>query len=238
MRLLALILAFFAFASGALVRSCPGAILIRNSPPNFREAFQSDYARSPQQIADDFLTPSGSLTITNIEWWGIYLNNTPNPVDNFAIQLFNNDTSSATPRPTTTPFASLTLNSLTRVDTLANIWIYDVYKYSAAITPISLAPNQTYWLSIYNNSSVAPGRANWYWATSGNTHPVYSTWLRSGPGKSWSAIHQDFAFAVSASPPMDPVPEPSSAALFGLALATLGCAATLGKRSRARSPMA
>ena len=125
--------------------------------------------------------------------------------DNFTIQLFND----AGGVPATTPFLSLPV-SPSRVDTGNNAAGSDIFAYDVNISPVTLAANTTFWLSIFNNTS-NDTNDNWFW---GMVDLAGNGATRDGLGLAWSPSvgNNGYQFQLTGVP----LPEPSALALLGL----------------------
>jgi hypothetical protein len=150
----------------------------------------------------------GGSTITDLHWWGVYaFGNSAPAADNFTIRLF----SDAGGAPADVHFFNLNIgNSATRTPTGTQVVGFDIYEYSAVVTPIVLAPGVTYWLSVVNNTAGHPD--GWYWAQSnpgGNSHQ------RQTDAGAWDNSGVELAFNLTDDVAL---PEPGSLALMALGL--------------------
>jgi hypothetical protein len=165
-------------------------IIFDNGGPDLFTAVGSETFK--QQVAESFLLAPGSTTVTGVNWWGTYGNAaTPPPADNFTLRLF----SDAEGAPAATPFIEIHLGDVGRIATgtsLSGFPQFEVFKYSAAISPIALAPNVTYWISILNDTAADPDD-DWFWATS-STLGLHA--FRQGEGIPWGPSAFDLAFQL------------------------------------------
>ena len=165
-------------------------------------------------LADDFTLQAGASTITDIHWWGVYASgNTPTEPDNFTVLIFEDING---PPANSLVFVSF-VGDVGRVDTGIDLIVslQDVYAYSVDISPLSLAANTTYWLSI-SNPTPTDTDDNWYWMSVLGGNAKYfagDSWPEQPPG--WSLGFQLTNGALA-------VPEPATWALFAAGLAGLG----------------
>ena len=176
-----------------------------------------DFTGTPKLSADDFKLTPGANVITDVHWTGLYaFSNTP-LADSFTLQLFND----AGGVPATNPFLSLPVNP-SRVDTGNNTSFgSDIFAYDVNISPVTLAANTTFWLSIFNNTS-NDTNDNWFW---GMVDLAGNGATRDGLGLPWSPSvgNNGYQFQLTGVS----VPEPSALALFGLGFIAI---ALLGRR--------
>ena len=150
-------------ASGLLIliigSSFTHAAIIYENASGVNNAVFSD-PHIGQFIADDFSLSPGRNTITNINWTGIYTEDVPPAPDEFKIQLFA-DVGGV---PAVTPLLSLIISKLSRIDTGIDIFFDDLFAYSATVSPITLPPDTTFWLSIVNAEPAALF-SDWAWGS-------------------------------------------------------------------------
>lgn len=200
------------------------AVIYDNGGPDINTAYFSDPSYYIYRVADDFTLESGSNTITDIHWWGVYAyGNTPEPTDDFTLTIY--DTSATASLPGTEVYTN-NIGGVTRTDsgfTMGGTW--DIYYYSIIVDPISLTAGQSYWLEIINNTIISPDF--WAWAgTSGDeSHAVWGAGLSSD---SWSVDLDNLAFNLTND--ATPVPEPSTFILLGGGL--IGLAFAIRRRSK------
>ena len=131
------------------------AEIVFDSGADVNTGFFSDPGSNPQQIFDNFTLSSGS-TVDRITWTGVYASQNVVP-DNFTIELFSSTSSSGVPSSTIASFSI----PVTRVATGDQLFsTFDVYQYTADITPTFFNANTEYHLNIRNN--VGEG---WAWLT-------------------------------------------------------------------------
>jgi hypothetical protein len=170
----------------------------------------------PNQVADDFQF-AGDRTVTGVRWWGVYENNFNLPVDMFAIRIFG-DIGGA---PGINPLYELLIEGTDagRIDTgINNATGRDIYAYSADITPLLLAGDSTYWLSIVQNAEDSPFRWFWMFAADGNAVD------RPTDGQAWGneLITPNFPNGITEGFRLVGIPEPSTWALFSAGLLGIG----------------
>ncbi|MGH7847392.1 MAG: hypothetical protein ACREQW_19775 [Candidatus Binatia bacterium] len=175
---------------------------------------------TPQFIADDFSLKAGLNVITGIHWTGVYAGNAPIEPDNFSIQIFADGGET----PASTPIISLSIGDPGRTNTGINIFSDDLFEYSMNISPITVNPNTTFWLSIVNETST--GMTNdWAWGSQLLDLSGGVIAARSNETEPWflaSDFVQDFALSGPAT-----IPEPATIMLFAVgALGLLGTAVT------------
>ena len=119
-----------------------------------------------------------------------------------------------------------------RTATGSTVGIFDEYAYWAAIDPIELNPNTTYWISIVNDTSADTDDV-WFWFFSDQQTGIRFQ-SRDVDTTTWSgtSFNNDLAFQLTND---IIVTEPSSMALFVLGLA--GVSVLARGRSRCRGTM-
>lgn len=133
--------------------------------PDFNEALTSDAnAGADLRVADNF-TPTANSAITQIRWWGLYVDFTPTPAvcttppaDSFTITFFD----SAGNRPDAViagPFAV----TPTRTQTPEIFAGGPTFRYEATIPAVNVTANTCHWMEIRNNTV---GDCFWLWISS------------------------------------------------------------------------
>jgi hypothetical protein len=172
----------------------------------------------------------GDTTIGGLIWYGTYfdLDNLPPsfsslpPVtDAFTILIFADDAGSPSASPLT---AVSVIGDIMRGDNGPNSNADFVeYVYSAQITSVTLLPNTPYWLAIRNTAGDRDNR--WFWEYSALTGSLHGASASGAPPYVWGANqNRTMAFALT-----EPVPEPSTFALFSLGALGMG---TIVRRRR------
>jgi hypothetical protein len=189
--------------------SATAAVIYDNGSPGggFAQTSDRDFIDGIE-AADDFSLTAGHTTIQDIHWWGTYIgSNTPQAVDSFTINIFD-DASGKPGSLVATP----TITNLTRTDTGTDFGSSDIFLYSAIVSDTPLAAGTTYWLSIVNDTTVDTDD-NWAWVgTVGDLHSA----IRVAPNTTWENSNtNDLAFNLTGDVTTDgPVPEPSTLLLL------------------------
>jgi hypothetical protein len=192
-------------------------VIYNNGVPDLQAGWLSDAAGSVNgfydylEAADDFVLGSAVL-LTDVHWWGAYATSNTPETDSFTIRLFEDDGGV----PQTTHFYEESGLTGNRVGTGTSIGPFDVYEYSADITPIVLAGGVTYWISIVNDTANDLDDA-WYWAQAAFPGNAVQ---RDADGGSWTHFtNSELAFHLTGA--REVVPEPASMVLLGLGLVGL-----------------
>lgn len=165
--------------------------------------FQPDFG-SPQEIADDFKLLSGANTITDVHWWGT-------SGDRFTIRIFGDIGGT----PEEFPLNELGFLAFNRVDTGVDQAGFDIFAYSAEISPLALAADTTYWLSIVAFADFGVWKWNLGASDAGNAASA-----RNDFSPQWVPFGGGFGFQLTNDAVA--VPEPATWALFAAGLAGLG----------------
>lgn len=161
-----------------------------------------------QELADDFLLGLATNTVTAISWSGSYYeSNTPVAADDFTFKFFSHDLPLS-------PFMSISVgNRVNRQPSglTSTSFSLDVYDYFALIPATVFAPDETFYLSIVNNTAGASD--DWLWETSSSYggNGVY----RTQPGEPWNEVVSEFAFQLHG------IPIPGTVYLLGVACCLL-----------------
>ncbi len=210
-RILGLVLGItLAFAS-----TSPADVIFDNGAPNLGTGVFSDPG-FPQFLADDFTLDAGSNTITDIHWWGGYAFDNLLPVDNFTISIYEQ----VGANPADTALLDIAVGAATRVDSGSDLGSFDVFEYSVDVSPITLAANTTYYLSIVNDTAASTDA--WFWATSSNDGSG-NDFFRTDPNAAWilDGSGHGLAFNLTNDNQQQPVPEPATLSLLGMGIAGL-----------------
>ena len=172
----------------AVTTQVVAAVLVDNGAPNpIAGAVASNFAGGdPEyafQSADDFSLTAAS-TIIHVTWWGLYQgSNIPLEPDIFTVRIFADNAGS----PAITPFAEWYLNRVRRSATGAASAGYDIYEYTAVLTPHIALPAGTYWLSIVNDVDTEEVGTDWLWMLSDNANGNFAA--RFSDDTSWQSLH-------------------------------------------------
>lgn len=201
----------------ALAGATQADVIFDNGTPDFTTGLFSDPGY-PQFLVDNFTLDAGSNTITDIHWWGGYAFDNLLPVDDFTISIYEQ----VGTNPADTALLDIAVGAATRVDSGSDLGSFDIYEYSVDVSPITLAANTTYYLSIVNNTALSTD--NWFWSTSG-TGSGEDLFFRTSPSDSWlvdgSGIGYELAFNLTNDNQQHPVPEPATLSLLGMGIAGL-----------------
>lgn len=203
---------FVALAYAVLTLVCTpatAALIFDNGDSAGRDGGWSDFDQG-QEIADDFTLGAGRNSVSAISWSGSYYDtNTPTAADDFTFNFYTADLG-------LTPFLSIHIaDEASRVDSGIDNTLFglDVYDYFATIPAITLLPNETYFLSIVNNT--VNDSDDWLWDVS---NPVAGNGrFRPGPGDPWITVRSELTFKLYG----EPVALPSTASLFILGILAL-----------------
>ena len=185
-----------------------------NVTPN--TAYFSDAGSSGQRIYDDFvLSPSLSTSVTVAAWSGVYATRNVVP-DDFTIEFWDN--AGSVPGNLIT---SINVGNANRVQNgtlvLGPTAQWDIYDYQVQFANVDLNPNQTYWLSVRNNTS-----EGWAWTTDTTRGQIS---FRTSPTGRLFNTTSTMQFRLESTP------EPGSAVMF-----VIGITFAMRRRRRTRSP--
>ncbi|MBN2310203.1 MAG: hypothetical protein JXR94_14610 [Candidatus Hydrogenedentes bacterium] len=157
---------------------------------NYSELHESAIFGGILQLADDFTLALNQSTISSVRWWGAY--RTGVVADDFTIRIFEDNGLGA---PQTTALHEIHVGAPSRAATgelfEPNGWQLPIYRYTASIPAVTLAPDTRYHISILNDVGM------WMWssngsATEGNDYGTSRTTLDG----TWGAHGVDFAFQL------------------------------------------
>lgn len=147
------------FCPGFPSQSCP--VGHSGQLPDLENALASNANANSGTYADNFDTVTGG-TITEINWWGVYLGAgaCPDSGDSFTITIHNDDNNGIPG----SVVATLSGQTPTRVATgRVLLGAFDEFQYTLSGLNINLIPG-CYWLSISNLDSA--GGCSWFWSSS------------------------------------------------------------------------
>jgi len=173
----------------------------------------------PAFAADEFRLEAGRDTIRNVHWWGGYGGGT-HGVDHFTIALYEEVLGA----PASQSFYMFQVQSYTReIWWRTDYFNNDVYFYSAPIDPITLIPDATYYLSIWESEFSGP---KWTWSESSYNHS--RSYFRTSLESAWEDDDMRYRLAFYLTDDRPPIPEPGTVAILCLGLVGLAMRKSAG----------
>ena len=179
--------------------------------------------------ADDFVL-GAAATARSVTWRGVFagFDETPNFPLSFDLTIYNDDGGVPGLPGTVLSSTPVTFNMLGDItDTGVDLSGISVYEFQADLTPTALLAGTTYWFSTQADTS-NDAADNWFWTSGGTSFSgaVQNNVTGNGP---WESINLfPFYFILDDEPiggaAGNAVPEPISAALGLMGLATLAVA--------------
>jgi hypothetical protein len=133
-----------------------------------------------QQMACRFSLNPGLSTVSLIRWWGVPEADSTDP-ENLIIRIFEDNGAGA---PAEAPLYSIPVGAATREDT-GDMTVPGgeaIYAYTADLTPFSLTPTTTYYLSIVNDNGWT-----WLWMHIDSDPGAGHLFYRSGNSGPWGS---------------------------------------------------
>jgi hypothetical protein len=198
-----------ALAALLVVSGVQGATVFSQSP-DITTGTRSD-AEGVSRSADDF-NLGGADTILSVTWRGMYWNNgTPQLVDDFTLNFYNDASGSVG-----SLISSFNVgNAVNRTDTGLDFLSVDFFEYTADLGAGQALGAATYWLSIFNDTTV-DSDDSWFWAVESQTGNAQ---LSNDSGATWGPTGHTTYFVLDNSAS---VPIPAALWLFGSGLGMLG----------------
>jgi hypothetical protein len=167
-----------------------------------------------REAADDFSLLPGQNTIREVHWWGAY-GTSPAVTDNFTIKVYANLGTPPNNSPANSVVATINILQLERTATPLSVVLFGaerpIFEYHAAISPLTLAANTTYWLGFSNNTGLRWAQS----AVQGDlSRNAFVRFGGSGEFNFAGIIFQEIGYSTSFY--LTDVPEPSSAILLVL----------------------
>lgn len=201
----------FTFCVLMMPTSAHAEVVLFDSLSNTNTAYFADVGRSQQQLFDDFSISTGDPTNVNMAvWHGVYATgNAANP-DDFTIQFYSN--SGTVPGSLISSQSVAVSRQVTGTLTLGgNSW--DIYEYSANFADVNLTTSDTYWMSVFNDTS-----QGWAWAA--DTTQGRMAYSPANSNNRFN-VNSQLQFQILSTP------EPASFIMFGIVAA---CGVTRRRR--------
>lgn len=177
-----------------LLTGCTQRVIFDNGNYSTNSSYTSDPSSS-RIVASSFTLERNASSISGFRWWGRYLgSNTPQELDEFRIQVYTDENG----------FPGLEVLD-TYVGgagraTTAKGGGSTVYEYSTSIVTQQLLPETTYWLSIFNDTTI-DDNDEWTWMSADEPRSGKTVQdLTVSPGVWESASDTPRAFQVTAMP--------------------------------------
>lgn len=199
------------------LQATQAAVVFNNGAPSIQS--NSSDLEGTSIRAEDFSFASDT-TIRSVNWSGVYYSNdTPTAPDDFTIRIFSEN--GGLPDPVgevgLSPFSIG--NAVNRVDSGDTAFGRTVYDYSANIGPTTLTAGVTYWISIFNNTSLDTDD-NWNWSLTSSGVIAGSASAFTTNTNNWQGAATEMSFSLSDTQ-VSAVPVPAAVWLMGSALVGL-----------------
>ncbi|MDZ4858645.1 MAG: PEP-CTERM sorting domain-containing protein [Candidatus Hydrogenedentes bacterium] len=153
--------------------------------------------------ADNFILVEGTTTLTDIHWWGYYVDEIL-PTDAFTAFIYSDD--GGEPGTVLHTFTDPVVRTDTGDLTFGE---YTEFEYQMDVSPVELTAGTTYWLAIQNDVD-----CNWFWSitdfSGGDAHQKLQNWTNQDVELAFNLTGPDTNGAI--------VPEPASLSLLGMGL--------------------
>ncbi len=210
-------------AAVAMLSGSAMAVTLFEKTPSYTHgvgALYSDTRPGTGQLYGSSFSLSTDAMVTGLTWMGVHTGNMSN-VGSFNLEIWSNGTDAGGYNRPDTKLAdsAVALADANMTHSGQSIFGLPVYSFSADLgAPLALSAGETYWVSIYGNSSA--GMFAWLIAQSdGYGGATYST--QGGQGPAWWSLSTATTFSVLGSETAA-IPEPATACALALAVAGLG----------------